>query len=280
MARDYIHGYGSAEEARLVDQARVLAPAVYGGLHLPASGRLLELGCGVGAELEHLARRRPGLELTGIDLSASHLAAAARRLGRSAGLVRADARALPFPDHAFDAVLTIWMLEHVPGPEAVLAEGLRVLRPEGELICTEVDNATFRCDGLPAVAAWWERFSRWQAAAGGDPWVGQRLVSLARALGCREVSLETVPVVSTTREPGRRAELADYLRDLLLSGADALLGDGWADAGLRDAVRRELARARRDPSIPLEYRAMRLRCRPPAPPRGLRRAAPAAEARP
>ena len=95
VAEAYIHGFGPVEEQRLRDQAAVLAPVVFADMDLPATGRLLELGCGVGAELDLLAARWPGLVLTGIDLSPSHLRAAGRHLDDRATLMRGNTGCLP-----------------------------------------------------------------------------------------------------------------------------------------------------------------------------------------
>ena len=46
----------------------------------------------------------------------------------------ADATALPFPDDAFDAVLSWVMLHHTLEWEKALAEAIRVLRPGGQLV--------------------------------------------------------------------------------------------------------------------------------------------------
>ena len=49
--------------------------------------------------------------------------------------VRGVAEVLPFVDAAFDAVISIAVLEHVKDPFACAAEIARVLKPGGELIC-------------------------------------------------------------------------------------------------------------------------------------------------
>jgi len=49
--------------------------------------------------------------------------------------VRGVAEVLPFVDGAFDAVISIAVLEHVKDPFACAAEIARVLKPGGELIC-------------------------------------------------------------------------------------------------------------------------------------------------
>ncbi|NCA87979.1 MAG: methyltransferase domain-containing protein [Gammaproteobacteria bacterium] len=264
VAEAYIHGFGPVEEQRLRDQAAVLAPVVFADMDLPVTGRLLELGCGVGAELDLLAARWPGLVLTGIDLSPSHLRAAGRHLDDRATLVRGNAGCLPFVAGSFDVVLTIWMLEHVPDPRAILREALRVLKPTGRLICTEVDNATFRFDPeMPAIHTWWERFCRQQQAAGGDPYVGPRLTALAQELGWRNIQSQDLPVVSSRLRPDRRQELLAYTADLLVSGASQLLAAGAVDEDLLAALHADFAQVREDASIHFEYHAVRLSCEPP-----------------
>lgn len=102
--------------------------------HLPERGRVLEVGCGEGSNLEVLAR--PGMERFGCDLSPLGLAMAQRR-GSSAGAphwVVADAESLPFVPATFDAVFAVSLLEHLPVPEKVLDEMIAVLASGGTLV--------------------------------------------------------------------------------------------------------------------------------------------------
>ena len=92
--------------------------------------RVLDIGCGAGFLANHLAAE--GFDVTGLDASAESLAVAARHdaTGR-ARYDRGDARALPYPDGAFDVVCAMDFLEHVDEPAQVVAEAARVLAPGG-----------------------------------------------------------------------------------------------------------------------------------------------------
>ncbi len=255
----YIHGFGADEEQRLWDQAAVLADAVFADLPLPERGRLLELGCGVGAQLAQIHHRRPRLDLLGVELSPSHAAAARRRVGSTAGVLRADATRLPLAADSVDAAVTIWVLEHVPDPAAVLAEAVRVVRPGGVLVCTEVDNTTFAFHPeLPSVTRWWDRFCRVQADGGGDPYVGRRLGGLVTDAGAELRHRHDVAVVTSAEEPHRRHVLIEYVTDLLRSGARSMIAAGAAEQHELDELESDLARAARDPGVEWEYHAVQV----------------------
>ncbi len=80
----YIHGFSSEEQSRLTRQARMFENTLFSRIDFSESKRLLEVGCGVGAQTEILLRRFPHLELTGVDRSEAQLAAAERNLAQSA----------------------------------------------------------------------------------------------------------------------------------------------------------------------------------------------------
>lgn len=76
------------------------------------------------------------------------------RRGGSGDVAVAGAEALPFADDAFDAVLALQMLYHVPDRRAALAEIRRVLAPGGRLYAstTSEGNAEALFDTMSAVA--------------------------------------------------------------------------------------------------------------------------------
>jgi ubiquinone/menaquinone biosynthesis C-methylase UbiE len=110
---------------------------------LQASGRLkehsdlLEVSCGRGGGLAHLAGRWPGsLTAVGLDWSENAVATCRVRHRRFANLsfIQGDALALPFPDEAFDIVLNVEASNDYGDYAAFFREVSRVLRPGGVLL--------------------------------------------------------------------------------------------------------------------------------------------------
>jgi len=85
---------------------------------------LLEVGVGEGEILQRMAARFPAATVLGLDLPDEHLAEEWRRRGLPAEF--GDVTALRFADGEFDLVMAIEVLEHVPEPDAALAELARV----------------------------------------------------------------------------------------------------------------------------------------------------------
>lgn len=97
--------------------------------HIPQTGRVMEIGCGGGKLLRTLRAHRPDLDLLGCDVRMPR----ARPEGFDFRQISATGR-LPFDDGSLDVVLVFDVLEHVPDPDATLAEAARVLAPGGRLV--------------------------------------------------------------------------------------------------------------------------------------------------
>jgi arsenite methyltransferase len=120
---------------RLVGEAVAVQP----GEHV------LDVGCGPGFYVKELLDQ-VGVDgsVTGVDVSRAMLAVAAQRVEEHENIAfyEAEATTLPVPDGAFDAALSVQVLEYVPDVAAALAEIHRVLRPGGRIVIWDVDWAT------------------------------------------------------------------------------------------------------------------------------------------
>jgi len=80
MTPTYVHGYRAREAERLADQAGTLVDLLHGDTAYPAGSRVLEVGCGVGAQTVTLAQRSPEARITAVDISPESLVEAGRRV--------------------------------------------------------------------------------------------------------------------------------------------------------------------------------------------------------
>ncbi|HEV2106301.1 MAG TPA: class I SAM-dependent methyltransferase [Candidatus Eisenbacteria bacterium] len=122
---------------------------------------VLDLGCGW-AYGTHWARTL-GCRVAGVDLGHDQLRWARAELpdGAGLGLVRANARRLPFRDAAFDRAVSVEMLEHVFRPDraAVFAEVARVVKPGGRLALS-TPNPASPIEAVKRLAVRWPALRR------------------------------------------------------------------------------------------------------------------------
>ena len=188
----YVHGYSPREAERLTDQAQTLSDLLHDDETYPPGARVLEAGCGTGAQTVILARNNPAAQFVSVDRSPESLEQA-RRAAEAEGLTNvrfavADILRLPFPDARFDGVFVCFVLEHLADPPAALAELKRALRPGGTITVIEGDHGSWYChprteEAHRAVQCLVDV----QARLGGDALVGRRLYPLLTGAGYRDV---------------------------------------------------------------------------------------------
>jgi ubiquinone/menaquinone biosynthesis C-methylase UbiE len=169
----YVHGYHERESERLHDQAGSLVDLLHADTAYPAGARVLEAGCGVGAQTVTLSARSPQARFTSIDVSADSLAQAQARGVPNVEFRQADIFALPFEPGSFDHVFVCFVLEHLADPVAALSELQRMLKPGGTITVIEGDHgsAYFHPDSAAAHDAIQCQVTL-QREAGGDSLIG------------------------------------------------------------------------------------------------------------
>jgi ubiquinone/menaquinone biosynthesis C-methylase UbiE len=110
------YGYGGY---RYDGRWRPVARDIIAHFGLKPGARVLDVGCGKGFLVKDLMLECPGLEAFGIDVSRYALDRCPPEvIGR---LHLGSAEALPFPDGAFDAVISLNTIHNLPRPRAVIA---------------------------------------------------------------------------------------------------------------------------------------------------------------
>lgn len=203
---DYVHGRADDENRRLQDQAQTLAELLHADTQYAAGTRVLEVGCGVGAQTLHLARRNPGARFTSIDVAPESVTLA-RQYAAAAGLVnieflQADLLDAPFAPASFDHVFVCFVLEHLVNPTGGLSALRSLLRPGGTITIIEGDHGSvlFHPDDRAAHDAI-DCLVKLQRASGGDAFIGRRLYALLVDAGFDQVHVSPRTVYADASRP-------------------------------------------------------------------------------
>ncbi len=188
MNNKYVHGYDPSENTRLQDQASTLVDLLHADTVYPADSRVLEAGCGVGAQTLTLAKNSPETRITSIDISEASVAEAKKRV-ESEGFSnvcfqQGDIFNLSFEANFFDHVFVCFVLEHLSKPIEALTALKKFTKPGGTITVIEGDHGStyFHPDSLHAQRAIQCQVEL-QKQSGGNANIGRELFPLLSAAG-------------------------------------------------------------------------------------------------
>jgi ubiquinone/menaquinone biosynthesis C-methylase UbiE len=215
-----LHRYYARIGAALARQQADRRARMAGALDLLGprpSLRILDVGCGSGADLMDLVRRGfASANLVGLDLLEDDLAIA-RELVPGVRFVLGNAANLPFPDGAFDAAMLITVLSSVVDDVVraqVAHEVVRVVKPNGCVLSYDIRKVG---DGNPHLVA-----------------IGEsELTRLFGSVGSTSIERHALSLRIASRVPawlGDRLSTARPLLDCILAIVRPRAGDDRAPA--------------------------------------------------
>lgn len=189
---NYVHGYSERETERLFDQANSVRELLHHDTKYPTGCKVLEAGCGVGAQTVTLARNSPHAKFVSVDIWLESIRKA-RELSESNGLSNvqfqlADIFSLPCEEENFDHVFVCHLLEHLQNPVRALLALRKVLKKDGSITVIEGDHGScyFHPESDEALRAW-NCLIRVQALLGGNSLIGRQLFPVILQAGFRDI---------------------------------------------------------------------------------------------
>jgi len=103
-----------------------------------------DVGAGSGFITEGLISK--GLKVIAVDQSEAMLAEMRKKFSRDAGIEYrlGEAEKLPIPDEAVDYAFANMYIHHVESPLKAIKEMVRILKPGGTLVITDIDEHEFK----------------------------------------------------------------------------------------------------------------------------------------
>ena len=170
---------GEREVKDLIIQLLALKPGM----------EVLDVGCGTGDDAREMATTVGGNgRVVGIDLSDTLITESKSRMAGSSLRIEfliGDVRKLKFPDASFDCVRTDRVLMFVPEIKRAISEIVRVLRPGGRVVASEIDHELHYMDShFPEVD---RKVCAAFAGSNPQPRLGRQLHRLFAEQGLRNV---------------------------------------------------------------------------------------------
>lgn len=263
MTQQYLHGFNEVEQNRLVEQAKVLEAKIFEKINFNSPKKMLEIGCGVGAQTEILLNRYSDCHITGIEINDIQIGTAKAYLKSKEfetsryELHQMDANQMTFEDNSFDSIYICWVLEHVSSPINILKEAFRVLQPGGTIYITEVQNNHLHLVPESNVLIdYWAKYNQIQQDFNGDPYVGSKIGHFLNQSNFSEIDVYAQLMHWDERNPEQRDIMVNYWRDLMLSGFDNLLTHHKVNNEDRALITSEMEKVKSSPKGVFSYAFM------------------------
>lgn len=226
----YLHGFIPEEQQRLIQQAGFLTPLIYPRIDFNGCKKILEIGCGVGAQTAKLLELFPEAHITCVDNSSAQLEKAKDNLmfaGNRVDFILQDATSFDLPEK-YDAVYICWVLEHIAEPLRVFSSLKPFLQAGVKIWITEVFNSTFYYTPRGVhLDSYYEKYNKFQVSCGGNPDIGANLGNLLFQSGYDQIELFPGGFHLDSKDPDYLYDFLQFWKELMKSGSKGMLDAGF-----------------------------------------------------
>ncbi len=206
MKSRYVHGHTEEEHTRLYDQANTLTKLLHNDTVYAPGDRVLEAGCGVGAQTIILANNSPDAQFLSIDISEESLNKAKTLVERegisNVRFQKANIYHLDFIEEPFDHIFVCFVLEHLLRPFDALISLMKVLKTGGSITVIEGDHgSTYFCPESKAAHQTIQCLIDIQSSMGGNALIGRQVYPLLKAAGFHSIKVTPRMVYVDSSKP-------------------------------------------------------------------------------
>lgn len=251
----YVHGYDPRENIRLQDQASTLVELLHSDTVYPAGSKVLEAGCGVGAQTITLARNSPHAYFTSIDIAESSVTQAKKKIEEAGfsnvNFQQGDIFTLPFEPESFDHLFVCFVLEHLAQPVEAIRCLKNFLKVGGTITVIEGDHgSTYFYPDCEAAHKAIQCQVVLQKQAGGNANIGRELYPLLKKAGFSSVRVSPRMVYVDSSKPQLVEGFTKNTFTAMIEGVrEPSIESGLIDAETFDEGIRSLYRTTEDDGV-------------------------------
>lgn len=195
MAQDTYFTDGAAYERRMGRWTRAAGAIFLDWIEPPGGARWLDIGCGTGVFTELVLDTCAPATVVAIDPSDAQIKLArSKPVSRRADFRVVDAQTLPFPDAAFEVVVSALVINFIPDRPRALAEMRRVGHPGGAVAGYVWDFTTGRAPNSPFRSGLSQIGAKLQPVPGAEDSRLEALISLFAGCGLKDIATRTIEV--------------------------------------------------------------------------------------
>lgn len=204
--KDYVHGYSERESIRLKDQANTLETLLHHDTLFRKGSKILEAGCGTGAQTRIIASNNPDSLITAVDISESSLLQAQKAIKslqlKNVVFEKANILDLKYEYGYFDHIVVCFVLEHLAAPIEALNSLKKYLCKEGSITLIEGDHgSTYFYPYSEYAARAVQAQVKLQSLSGGNALIGRQLYPLLKQAGFKRCKVTPRMVYADSSRP-------------------------------------------------------------------------------